>query len=395
MGARRAFRFVPDRFSLKTFSALAALLFSVFLLTAGNGLIAVLAPLRASLEGFSDLAIGLLGSAYFGGMLAGTFTASAIVRRVGHIRAFAALLAVGAVAVILMPDWVAPAPWMAARGALGFIFAGVYAIIDSWINGKASNANRGALYAIYQLVAFVAQAGGQLSLVALAPASFAPFSLAGALLALAIAPMAMTSVDPPVAPRSTRLRLAWLIRLAPAAALGAFIAGVANSALFALGPVYALKNGMTPSAAPLFCAAIVVGSALGVYPAGRLSDRIDRRLVMAVLMGLGAAVEILLAALRFSDGALILMGFLVGLTTYTLYTLAASHANDRAKPQDMVAISLGLLFVNCVGATVAPTLVSALMRAFGPSALFAQAALVHLAMVGFALRSRLAETRRR
>jgi MFS family permease len=234
-----------------------------------------------------------------------------------------------------------------------------------------------------------------LSLVLFAPDSFLPFSVAGALLALAIVPMAMTSVDPPAAPKSVSLRLAWLIRIAPASALATFVAGVANGALFALGPVYALQVGMAPSTVPLFTAAIVAGSALGVYPAGRLSDRIDRRLVMAVLMGLGAAAEAALAALRFSGGPLILMGFLIGLTTYSLYTLGVSHANDRAKPHDMVAISSGLLFVYCIGAIVSPALASALMRAFGPAALFVEATIVHFAMVGFALRSRFADARRR
>ena len=379
---------------MQTFSALAALLSSVFLLIAGNALSGVLTPLRASLEGFPDLAIGLLGSAYFGGMLAGTLAAPPIVRRAGHIRAFAAFVAVGVVAVILMPGWTATLPWAAARGALGFVFAGVYAVVESWINAKASNANRGAIYAIYQFVSFVASAGGQLSLVLFAPDSFLPFSVAGALLALAIVPMAMTSVDPPAAPKSVSLRLAWLIRIAPASALATFVAGVANGALFALGPVYALQVGMAPSAVPLFTAAIVAGSALGVYPAGRLSDRIDRRLVMAILMGLGAAAEAALAALRFSGGPLILMGFLIGLTTYSLYTLGVSHANDRAKPHDMVAISSGLLFVYCVGAIVSPALASALMRAFGPAALFVQATIVHLAITGLALRSRFADARR-
>jgi len=159
----------PDS-PVKTLSALAALLLSVFLLIAGNSLIGVLAPLRASLDEFPDFAIGLLGSVYFAGMLAGTLATPAIVRRAGHIRAFSAFVAVGIVSVILMPAWVAPAPWMAARGALGFVFAGIYAVVESWINAKASNANRGALYGVYQIVNFAASAGGQLLLRAFAPA---------------------------------------------------------------------------------------------------------------------------------------------------------------------------------------------------------------------------------
>lgn len=365
--------------------SIAALLLSVLLLIAGNGLIGVLTPLQASLAGFSDLTIGLLGSVYFAGMLAGTLAAPAIIRRVGHIRAFSVFVAVAIVAVIVMPGWQAPTPWMACRGAFGFVFAGVYAVIESWINAKADNASRGALYAVYQLVSFVASAGGQLLLRDIPPGSFLPFTVAGAMLALGIVPLTMTSVDPPAQPKSVRLRLLWLVRLAPVSALGTLIAGFANGALFALGPVYALQIGLEPSSVPLFTAAVIAGSAIGVYPAGRISDQMDRRLVIVVAMVAGAALETTLAALRFSGAPLIAMGFLIGLTTYTLYTLAVSHANDHAKLQDMVAVSAGLLFAYCVGAAVSPALASLMMRQFGPSALFVQAAIVHVAMAAFAL----------
>ena len=382
----------PDS-PVKTLSSLAALLLSVFLLVAGNSLIGVLAPLRASLDEFPDFAIGLLGSVYFAGMLAGTLATPAIVRRAGHIRAFSAFVAVAIVAVILMPGWVAPAPWMVSRGALGFVFAGIYAVVESWINAKASNANRGALYGVYQIVNFAASAGGQLLLRAFAPASYLPFTIGGALLALAIVPLTMTSVDPPAQPKSVRLRLRWLVRLAPVSAFAALAAGAANGASFALGPVYALQIGMKPSAVPLFTAAIVVGSALGVYPAGFLSDRMDRRVIMVVAMTVGAALEAALASVRLAGAPLVVMGFLVGLTTYTLYTLATAHANDRAKPHEMVLISAGLLFIYCIGAIVAPALASLLMREFGPSALFAQSAVVHFAVAAFALWRLVADAR--
>ena len=370
---------------MKTLSSIAAILASVFLLIAGNSLVGVLAPLRASLENFPDLTIGLIGSAYFTGMLAGTLVTPAIVRRGGHIRAFAAFVALAIIAVILLPTMVAPAPWMILRGALGFVFAGIYAVTESWINAKASNANRGAVYGAYQVVNFVAAAGGQLLLRLFTAGSFLPFTISGVLLALAIVPLSMTSVDPPAHPRSISLRLGWLVRFSPVAAAGALIAGAANGASFALGPVYALQIGMKASAVPLFTAAIVLGSALGVYPAGVLSDRVDRRLIMAAAMSIGAASEFALWGFPIPGAPVIALGFVVGLTTYTLYTLATSHANDRADPHEMVAISATMLFLYCSGAILAPAVASLMMRWWGPSALFAQGALLHFGLAAFAL----------
>ena len=365
--------------------SIAALLFSVLLLIGGNSLIGVTTPLRARIEGFPELTVGLLGSVYFAGMLAGTLAAPAIIRRGGHIRAYAAFVALAVVSVILMPVILSPWAWLACRALTGFMFAGLYAVIEAWINAKAANSNRGALYALYQIANFVASASGQLALKPLGPNGFSAFAVAGALLALAIVPMAMTSVDPPAQPRSVRPRLIWLARVAPIPCFAVLAAGAANGALFALGPVFAVEIGMTPSSVPLFTSSIVLGSALGVLPIAAISDRVDRRLVIAAVMIAGAACEVALSRVAVPGVWLVVLGFLVGLTTYSLYTLAASLANDRGAPHDLVFISVGLLFIYCAAAIAAPVVASTLMKEFGPQMLFIQNAYVHLAIAGLAL----------
>jgi MFS family permease len=365
--------------------SIAALLLSVLLLIGGNSLVGVATPLRARIEGFPELTVGLLGSVYFAGMLAGTLAAPAIIRRGGHIRAFAAFVALAVVSVILMPVALFPWAWLACRELIGFVFAGLYAVIESWINAKATNANRGALYALYQIANFGASAGGQLALKPLGPEGFSSFAVAGALLALAIVPMAMTSVDPPAQPRSVRPRLIWLVRLAPLSCFAVLAAGAANGALFALGPVFAVEIGMTPTSVPLFTSSVVLGSALGVLPIALISDRVDRRLVMAAVMIAGAACEVALSRVAAPGAWLIVLGFLVGLTTYSLYTLAVSLANDRGAAHDLVFISVGLLFIYCVAAIAAPAVASVLMKDFGPQMLFVQNAYVHMAIAGLAL----------
>lgn len=363
---------------------IAALLISVFFLIAGNSLVSVVAPIRGNLSGFGDLTVGIMGSAYFVGMLAGTLKTPALVRQVGHIRAFAALVAIGAVAANMMPVWVAPIPWLLSRALTGFVLAGVYAVIESWINAHATNSNRGALYATYQIANFGASATGQMLLRGLDPLSFTPFSIGAGLLAMAVVPLAVTRADPPELPRSVHLKLSWFRTLAPISVAAVAVAGACNGASISLAPVYALRIGVAPQAVPLFTAAIVLGSALGVFPVGRLSDKIDRHLVMAVAMALGAASEAALAFGHPMGLALACLGFLVGVFTYTLYTLAISVANDRVSAHEMVLVSAGLLFIYCIGAILAPPLASILMRAFGPAALFWQNAALHAGLAVFA-----------
>ena len=376
------------------FSSIAALLLSVLMLIGGNSLVGIVTPLRAHIEGFPDLTVGLLGSVYFAGMLAGTLAAPAIIRRGGHIRAYAAFVALAVVSVILMPVIVSPWSWLGCRGLIGFVFAGLYAVIEAWINAKATNANRGVLYALYQIANFAASGSGQLALRPLGAGGFSAFAVSGALLALAIVPMAMTSVDPPAQPRSVRPRLLWLVRKAPIPCFAVLAAGAANGAQFALGPVFAVGIGMTPTSAPLFTSSIVLGSALGVLPIAAISDRIDRRLVIAAVTIAGAACETALSRLTAPGVGLIVLGFLVGLTTYSLYTLAVSLANDDGAPHDLIFISVGLLFIYCVAAIVAPAIASVLMKDFGPQTLFLQNAYVHLAIAALALWGALARPRR-
>jgi len=371
-------------------SSIAALLVSVLLLIGGNSLVGVTTPLRATIAGFPDLVVGLLGSAYFAGMLAGTLAAPAIIRRAGHIRAFAAFVALAIVSVVLMPVIVTPAAWLLFRATIGLVFAGLYAVIEAWINAKATNANRGALYALYQIANFGASASGQMALQPLGASGFSPFAVSAALLALAIVPMGLTRVDPPAQPRSVRPRIVWLVKTAPLSCLGALAAGTANGALFALGPVFAVQIGMTPDRAPIFTSAMVIGSACGVFPIGALSDRTDRRLVMAAVMIAGAAIEVALS--RFASPGLwpIALGFLVGLTTYSLYMLSVSLANDGASPHDLIFISVGLLFLYCAAAIASPAVASLMMKHFGPQALFIQNAYVHMAVAAVALWRRMA-----
>ncbi len=371
--------------AVSSFYPLVALLTSVFLLISGNALVSVVVPIHTALSGFSDLYAGLLGSAYYFGMLLGSAQAPALVARVGHIRAFAACVALAAVAIDILPAAEIPIAWLASRALLGFVLAGVYAIIESWINAFAGNHNRGSLYGIYQIVNFAASAAGQLLMRGLDPTTFLPFTVGSALSALAIVPLSLTKADAPQIPAAVKLELAMFRRLAPVALAGAFVAGACNGAAVSLAPVYALRIGVAPQTVPFFTSAIIIGSALGVYPAGRLSDRMDRRLVVALAMGAGAILELALAIIEPTGSLLIMLGFLVGLTTYTLYTLIVAIANDGVAPREMVAISASMLFVYCVGAILSPTTGSGFMQIFGPAALFWQSGLLHGALAIFAL----------
>ena len=367
-------------------SSIAALLSSVLVLIAGNGLINTLVPLRGKLEGFPDLALGLLGSAYFAGMLAGTLAAPGLIARAGYIRAFAAFVAGSVVLTLVYPLAVHPAVWVGLRYGLGFLFSGFYAVIEAWLSDKSNNANRGRIYATYQIVTYGATAAGQEALAVIDPHSATLFSITAGLFALAMLPMAFTQAEPPPKPRTVSLRLPWLTRTAPVAAVASFGIGCANGSFWALAPVYGLSLGFDSGRVAGFITAVIMGTALALYPVGRFSDRADRRLVLIGFSAVGALAEVALAlGSSLPYGLVCALGFAVGATTMVLYTLAVSHANDRAGPAHAVTVSSGILFLYCVGAILAPVVASALMARYGAAALFVQNAVTHAGLAGFAL----------
>jgi MFS family permease len=371
---------------VRPYRAISALLAGIFLLNTGFGVIGLITPLRARIDGFPEVAIGLLGSFYYGGMLMGAFAAPSLIGRAGLVGAFAWFATTCAVVALLMPAMVTPWSWLLLRATLGFAFAGLYAVTETWINASATNSNRGALYGIYQIVNYAASLIGQCVLTMEPASSLVGFLVTVALFAVSIAPLLLSKTQPPsVAAQAARPSFVWLARLSPVSFLAAFLVGAANGAHASLAAIYAIDAGFTPESAPWFTMAVSLGSAIGVYPAGRLSDGRDRRKLMMVVAGLGAVVEVALVLTTGNPAALVALGFIGGVLTFSLYTLTVSHANDRATAEQAVLVSSGLLFIYSVGAIGGPALAAVLMRSFGPGALYAQNAAAHLLLAIFAL----------
>jgi len=357
---------------------------AVFILIAGNGIITTLVPLRATLEGFALSEVGAIGSAYFTGMLAGTWMTPGIVRRAGHIRAFAAYAAVASVATLGLAMLVQPLFWVLMRGVLGFCFAGLFAIFESWISTKASNHNRGRMLAVYNVVHFSGSALGQQVLRLADPRSFTLFSAAASFLMLGLVPMAMTKADPPPLPPKGRLEILSMYRATPIGAIGIVMVGWVNATFWSLAPAYVERQGLGPGTVASFMTAVIVGSAVGPYPLGRLSDMLDRRIVIASTAAAASVVAFAVAlAGTGSLPVLYLFAFLLGLTTPVIYPIITAHTVDRMGVDKAVAISSTLLFLYCCGGILGPTVAAALIDRFGDASLFVHNGTVHALLALF------------
>jgi MFS family permease len=369
-----------------TLAPVGALLLSVALLLTGNGLQGTLLPVRANLENFGALSIGVMGSAYYVGFVAGCVLTPKLIRRVGHIRLFTAMVAVASVVPLLHAILVGAPGWWLLRGMTGLCMAGLYLIIESWLNERASPENRGMIFTTYTTVNFSVITLGQMLMLVDDPLRFHLFSLASILVSLAAVPVALTRSPQPAPISSARLSLRSLYRVSPVGVAGVLTVGLANGAFWGMAPAFASQMGLTVPQIAWFMSATVIGGALSQWPFGRLSDRMDRRKTILITCGLACSAAMLLIVIGFAMPTLMIgAAFLFGVFSFPLYALSAAHANDMAKDVDFVAIAGGLLLINGAGSVVGPMIGGVAMDRFGPLGLFGFTALVHAAMMVFTL----------
>lgn len=369
-----------------TLAPVAALLLSVAMLLMGNGLQGTLLPVRAQFEHFSPLDIGVLGSAYFLGFALGCVFGPHAVRRVGHIRAFAAMVSIASTISLAHALLLSPAVWWVLRAGTGFCFAALYMVIESWLNEKATNETRGLVFSVYTIVNLTVITIGQMMLTFDSPLAFSLFALASILVSLAAVPVALTSAEAPEPPAIVRIRPRYLYRISPVGFVGCFAVGLANSCFWSLGPIFAQREEGDVTAIAVFMSLTVIAGAAGQWPLGRASDHMDRRkvIVFACVGGALAGVGLMMASQFWAQGLLLFAG-LFGFFAFPLYALCAAHMNDFVEPDGYVEAASGLLLVFGAGAVLGPILASALMRFYGGDALFGFTAFVHMSTAAFAL----------
>jgi MFS family permease len=371
---------------LALFMSVAALLLGAALLNAGNGVFTTFLSVRMSLEGFPTEITGLVMSAYYIGLVVGTRLCDRIINRVGHIRAFATFVGIVSATVLFAAFFVSPYVWGAMRAVLGFCFAGLFMIVESWLNTRATAATRGQLFSTYMMLSYLSLGGGQL-LLNLRDPHGRDFFLIGVLFySLAVVPVSLTTSTSPSPVRTSRLSFGALYRISPLGVLACIGSGLANSALYGMGPVYAQGSGFSLAETSYFMGAAVLSGLVLQYPVGRLSDRYDRRAVIVAVVLLTAAASVALVLLTGGDRlAILALACIYGGLSFTLYPLGVSHANDFLDAKDAVKAAGGLILAWGMGASLGPLAASALMGVLGPRGLFVFVAAVDILLALFAL----------
>lgn len=361
-----------------------SLLLAIFILMAGGGFMTSFVSVRLEAAGYRAPIIGLVTTAYFVGLTIGSLRVTAVIERVGHIRTFSAvvsLLSASTLAYALGED---AAWWTLLRLVDGLCVAGVFVCLESWLNEQAEPATRGSVLAAYMIALYAGQAVGQY-LLNLGGAAMLPFVVASILMSLAVLPISLTRMASPVVGGQAKLAMKRLYAASPLGFVGVAITGLMLGAFYALGAVYAQRQGMALSQTALFMSGVIAGGVALQWPVGWLSDRYDRRrVIVGALLG-AMVVAVLLAMLSPTGAALMMLGTLFGGLSFALYPLCVGHTNDHLEAPERVGASGGLVLVYSVGAALGPMTGSTAMLLLGPAGLFIWIGGCAAAGLGFAL----------
>ena len=350
-----------------TLPTLLALLLGFGLMQMGNTLQGTLLSVRGQIESFSPAQIGGVGAGLWVGIVIGSLYSGKLILRVGHIRTFLALGAIASTAPLLHLLIMDPIAWMAARALTGFCFAGLFIVVESWLNSAATGETRGQILSVYAMTGLLAGIIGQLLLSATDTAGFRPFCVVAIIIALALVPIALTrAVAPTHEGGGARINLIGLYRQSPFGLVAASLCGVTTSAFFTLGPILAQRRGLDTGGIAVFMASGTLGGFLMAWPLGWLSDRLDRRLVIIGAAVTAAAIMGIMIAFVPDEATrwlLYLCAAIFGGTTIPTYSVVMAHVNDAVDEGEFVAASGGLLIMQGVGAVAGPLIAGFAMSA--------------------------------
>ena len=350
---------------IEIFRSTSSLFFGMTLLMLGNGLQGTLVGWRANYEGFSSSTTGLIMTAFYIGVLCASFTTTKLVHQVGHVRVFAALASLASAAVLAQALIIDPLTWAVMRFITGFCFAGIFVIVESWLNERSDNQSRGMVLSIYLFISLGGLAGGQWLFNLGDPTGLSLFILGSILLSMALVPVLLTPSDAPEIKEYESMNPLKLFYLAPAGVASILLSSVAVGVMIGMGPVYAAAEGMSIARIASFMSVFLAFGAIAHIPLGWLSDRIDRRLVILGATFSAALLSIVLLQIDVKTTLFIVVFGLLGAMVMPIYSLGGAHTNDRLRPEQMANAGGTIVLLYGVGAAIGPITMGYIIKVFG------------------------------
>lgn len=359
-------------------------LLSLFLFTLGNGFLSTFSVIRCDDENVPTILVGLMTACFYLGLVLGSFKIERMIRRIGHIRTFSAFASILTIVALLQAIYFNIYFWLFLRLVTGFATAVLYVVIESWLLVISKTHNRGKIVAIYMVVLYLGQALSQYFLTAVQANQIIPFLLIGISSSLSVIPLAMTNIASPQLEEPTTLSLIKMFKTTQSGVLSCITSGLILSPIYGLFPLFLIAkieaNPDSHLSVGLLMFVIILGGMLLQYPVGKISDYIERRMVL-IFLSLFSGIFAILSLLTVQYFWLfIIVIFIFGGLTFTLYPVSISHSCDSLEHKDITSGTQALLLFYSIGAVISPLLAPIAMSLLGVDGLF-----VYFATISFIL----------
>jgi len=355
-----------------------ALFFGFAIISLAHGLQGTLIGVRAVVEGFSFISTGFIVAGYYVGYLAGSKFIPIFLKRVGHIRVFAALASLASIAILLHSVFIEPYMWFLIRILSGISLAGIYVIMESWLNDKSTNQTRGQILSIYMIITFAFLGMGQFLLNLSDPAKVDLFILVSILLSFALLPILLSVTEAPNITNPKNFSLKELFIISPLGFVGAFFTGLSHSAILGYGAVYAAAKGLGLFEISVFMVIVTSCGALFQWPIGYISDKIDRRVILIGVTLVASGLSLFIVASSYISLIIffILLAIYAGMSL-PMYSLTIAHTNDFLQQNEIIGASSTIAVLVGIGAICGPIIASLFMNVIGPDGFFVYLFIVH------------------
>ncbi len=327
-------------------------------------------PLLLAENGGTAMHTGLVAATYALGFMFGCLRSLPLIGRVGYIRAFAAAAGTSALIIMVLTGVSSPWLWAILRFIMGMALAMLFTTADAWLSISAPDHMRGRILSVNSIAVGVMAIASQLMVANMSQTPDRAFEVLIAILLFAVVILCMTHSMPPRIDTDSKMSPLKVWRASPIAVLGAFVSGAVTSSLLTIIPFTFSQAGASPSLTAGLIACLYTGRLLFQWPIGSLSDKWDRRWLIAACAGSIALISITTILLdpfqSFESQPLQFTGFLFAIGTllivvgglcFPLYSLCVGHAFER-KVCSGVSISTSLLLMWAVGSVAGPLLIS-------------------------------------
>ncbi len=348
-------RQIEPRQSPGDWHAVGAAIVTVAIAGVGLSLSMTLLAVRLAERGFSARAIGVNAAA---GGLATLVTAPfvpALARRVGVKPLLILALLAGAACLAALAATHAYWTWFALRGLFGAALTILFALSEFWIGSAAPSARRGATLGVYTAGFAFGAALGPAVLAVIGTWGSAAFVAAIALFLLASLPITLIGGEAPLLARPGRTSVLAFAAILPTVVLAAFVYGLIETGVMGLLPVYALRSGLGAATGAALVTVFALGNGVLQIPAGLISDRFDRRRLLALAAGAGAIGALLLPVTREAGfAAFAVLLFVWGGVVGSIYALGLAYLGAHCRGGELASGNAAYILFYSMGMLVGP-----------------------------------------